>query len=148
MSRGSSAGLLAMLPTALLLLCGFALPLGFIAWTSLMPPRTFALDSPPDPRQLRDHGDATATGARSSGRSAWRSHDHGCLRADRLADRQGAGAPGAVASRSIVSVLIAVPIFIAESVRLFGAYLFLMPRGGILAGTLGALFGLDVGSVL
>ena len=42
--------------------------------------------------------------------------------------------PGAL--RSIVSMLIAVPVFIAESVRLFGAHLFLMPRGGILAGTL------------
>jgi spermidine/putrescine transport system permease protein len=47
-----------------------------------------------------------------------------------------------------VSVLIAVPVFIAESVRLFGAHLFLMPRGGILAGTVQYLFGINIGSVL
>ena len=46
------------------------------------------------------------------------------------------------------AVLIAVPIFIAESVRLFGAFLFLMPRGGIFAGSLNALFGWQVGSFL
>ena len=54
--------------------------------------------------------------------------------------------PGAFAK--IVTLLIALPIFVSESVRLFGAYLFMMPRGGILAGTLQALFGLQVGSVL
>ncbi|MBL8894493.1 MAG: ABC transporter permease subunit, partial [Rhizobiales bacterium] len=35
-----------------------------------------------------------------------------------------------------------------ETVRLFGAHLFLMPKGGILAGTINYFFGIDIGSVL
>ena len=35
------AGTIAMLPAAILLLLGFAAPVGFVVWTSLMPPRTF-----------------------------------------------------------------------------------------------------------
>jgi len=35
-----------------------------------------------------------------------------------------------------------------ESVRLFGLSLFLMPGGGILAGTLEALFGVEIGTIL
>ena len=49
---------------------------------------------------------------------------------------------------TVISTLIAVPVFIAESVRLFGAHLFMMPKGGIFAGSMRALFGLEVGSIL
>jgi spermidine/putrescine transport system permease protein len=49
---------------------------------------------------------------------------------------------------SVVSALIALPIFISESVRLFGMSVFLMPRGGILAGSIDAAFGLRIGSIL
>jgi spermidine/putrescine transport system permease protein len=49
---------------------------------------------------------------------------------------------------TIVTAMIALPIFISESVRLFGLSLFLMPGGGIIAGSLDAMFGLQVGSIL
>ncbi|WP_431300257.1 ABC transporter permease [Tabrizicola sp. BL-A-41-H6] len=48
----------------------------------------------------------------------------------------------------LVTALIALPIFISESVRLFGLSIFMMPRGGILAGSLNACCGLEIGSVL
>ncbi|MEL7047144.1 MAG: ABC transporter permease, partial [Pseudomonadota bacterium] len=49
---------------------------------------------------------------------------------------------------SVVTALIALPIFISESVRLFGLSMFLMPRGGILAGSLNAWFDVQIGSIL
>jgi spermidine/putrescine transport system permease protein len=49
---------------------------------------------------------------------------------------------------AVVSALIALPIFISESVRLFGMSVFLMPRGGILAGSLDAFLGIEIGSIL
>lgn len=49
---------------------------------------------------------------------------------------------------SVASALIALPIFISESVRLFGMSVFLMPRGGILAGSLSAVFDIQIGSIL
>ena len=122
MRRGSSAGPLAMLPTALLLLCGFALPVGFIAWTSLMPPRTFALDSPPT---LANYVTMVTDGY-------WRPF---------------AWSLGLALTTMVACVLIAWPIGKALVIR-GGRFLFLMPRGGILAGSLGALFRWDVGSFL
>jgi spermidine/putrescine transport system permease protein len=49
---------------------------------------------------------------------------------------------------TLVTALIALPIFISESVRLFGMSLFLMPGGGILAGSLNAFFDIRIGSIL
>ncbi len=49
---------------------------------------------------------------------------------------------------SLVTALIALPVFISESVRLFGLSVFLMPGGGILAGTLKALFDVQIGTIL
>ena len=43
MTREQKAGLILMLPPALLLVAGFLLPLAFVFYTSLMPPRTFGL---------------------------------------------------------------------------------------------------------
>ena len=140
------AGPLAMLPNAALWLLGFAVPVGFVAWTSLMPPRTFALDAAPT---LANYATLLADGywrplAWSLGLAlaattacvliAWPVAKALVVHGGRLA--------------LVVSVLVAVPIFIAESVRLFGAFLFLMPRAGILAGSLNALFGWQVGSFL
>ncbi len=49
---------------------------------------------------------------------------------------------------SLVTALIALPVFISESVRLFGLSVFLMPGGGILAGTLKAMFDVQIGTIL
>ena len=45
MRREQKAGLILMSPPVLLLIAGFLLPLAFVAYTSLMPPRTFGLTS-------------------------------------------------------------------------------------------------------
>ena len=136
-----------MSPPVLLLIAGFLLPLAFVAYTSLMPPRTFGLDGQHHPRELRHR------------------RARGLLAADDLVAACFALATTvltmliswpiakALVRRSrrfatIVATLIAVPVFIAESVRLFGAHLFLMPRGGILAGTINYCFGIEIGSVL
>lgn len=49
---------------------------------------------------------------------------------------------------TLATLLIALPIFISESVRLFGLSLFMMPGGGIFAGSLDALFGVSIGTLL
>jgi spermidine/putrescine transport system permease protein len=134
------------LPVALFLLLCFAMPIVIVGWYSVMPPRTFALG-----------GDMT-------------------LENYRAAITQGYGRPlmwsllGAAITTvvtailawpaatilhrhagrwaTVVSALIALPIFISESVRLFGMNVFLMPRGGILAGSLEAAFDIRIGSIL
>ena len=56
MKREQKAGLLLMSPPVLLLIAGFLLPLAFVAYTSLMPPRTFGLTSNITLRELRHRG--------------------------------------------------------------------------------------------
>ena len=82
---------MAMLPTALLLLLGFAAPVGFVAWTSLMPPRTFALDGAPT---LANYVTTVHRRLLAPARLVARLRAATttiALRADRMADRQGAG---------------------------------------------------------
>lgn len=140
------AGFWAMLPTALLLVAGFLVPLLFIVWTSLMPARTFALDATPG---LANYVTIVTDGYWRP--LAWSaSLALGATVICLLAAWPIAKALVVHGGRfaTIVSVLIAVPVFIAEAVRLFGAFLFLMPKGGILAGSLNALFGWQVPSFL
>ena len=47
-----------------------------------------------------------------------------------------------------VMLLLVIPLFVSENVRLFGWYLLLLKGGGIFAGTVKALFGLDTGTLL
>jgi spermidine/putrescine transport system permease protein len=46
-----------------------------------------------------------------------------------------------------VTLILVIPLFVSENVRLFGWYIFLLKGGGILAGGL-ATFGIDTGSML
>jgi spermidine/putrescine transport system permease protein len=146
MTRDERTGIALMLPPALLLVAGFLLPLLFVVYTSFMPPRTFGFANVPT---LENY----ATALRES---YWRPFAWSIFFAASTTVATGLISwPIAKAlvrsSRRFavtVSVLIAVPVFIAESVRLFGAHLFLMPRGGIVAGTIQYLFGVNVGSVL
>jgi spermidine/putrescine transport system permease protein len=146
MEQSARNGLIAVIPVALLLLSGFALPLIFIIFTGLMPPRSFGLLEDPTLANYRtileegywrpimwSLGFAIATTLISPA-LAWPIAKALVIHAGRFA--------------SVISILIAVPVFIAESVRLFGAHLFLMPKGGILAGTVNALLGIDIGSIL
>lgn len=146
MTREQKTGLALMLPPALLLVAGFLLPLFFVLYTSFMPPRTFGFANTPTFENY-------VTAVRES---YWRPFAWSILFASVTTVATGLISwPIAKAlvrsSRRFavtVSVLIAVPVFIAESVRLFGAHLFLMPKGGILAGSLQYALGLDIGSVL
>jgi spermidine/putrescine transport system permease protein len=146
MDESARNGLVSVIPVVLLLLVGFALPLLFIVYTGFMPSRSFGLIGEPT---LENYWVIVADGywrplmwslafaAATTVLSvviAWPIAKALVVHAGRFA--------------SIISILVAVPVFIAESVRLFGAHLFMMPKGGILAGSMNALFGIDVGSIL
>lgn len=133
-------------PLALFLLACFAAPLLIVTWYSVMPPRTFALTGTPtlanyaaivsggyEKPLLWSLAGATLTTAICA-LLAWPTAKVLHAHAGRAA--------------SLVTALIALPIFISESVRLFGLSMFMMPRGGILAGSLDAWFGFQIGSIL
>jgi len=141
-----TAGRLAALPVVVLLLAGFAVPILLVFAYSLMPPRSFGLVHEPT---LANYASAFTDGywrplAWSAGYAlvttlvclllAWPTAKILTRRAGPLA--------------TTVTILIALPIFISESVRLFGLSLFLMPGGGILAGTVDSLFGVEIGTIL
>jgi spermidine/putrescine transport system permease protein len=134
------------LPVVLFLLACFAMPIVIVTWYSFMPPRTFDLGTAfttqnytaalsegygrPLMWSLIGAGITTVVTALISWPAAVILHRH----AGKWA--------------SVVSALIALPIFISESVRLFGMNVFMMPRAGILAGSLDAVFGIRIGSIL
>jgi len=139
-------GTLFMLPAALLLFSGFLVPILIVALYSLMPERSFGLTA-----------DVTVANYETAFLEGyWRPLAWSALGAflttaiclllawptakalDRFAGRWA----------TLATLLIALPIFISESVRLFGLSLFMMPGGGILAGSLDALFGVSIGTVL
>ncbi|WP_420329026.1 ABC transporter permease [Mameliella sp.] len=139
-------GPLFALPVALFLLVGFAAPIVIVGWYSLIEPRSFDLTTD---LTLANYRAAFTEGY--GGPFYW--SIFGALlttltcaliawpTAKMLHARAGRGA-------AIITGLIAVPIFVSESVRLFGLSLFMMPGGGILAGSLKALFGVSIGTVL
>lgn len=124
----------------------FAMPIATVMWFSLMEPRTFELNG--NLTLANYHAAVTEGYARPlmwsvigatittivTALLAWPS----AVILHRYAGHWA----------TVVSALIALPIFISESVRLFGMSVFMMPRGGILAGSLNALFGLQIGSIL
>lgn len=146
MTRRVSPGVLAMAPVALFLLVAFAGPILIVAVYSVMPPRTFEMTG-------------TFTGenyAVAFTEGYWRPLMWSAIGAtlttliclalawptakalERFAGRWA----------TFAAILIALPIFISESVRLFGLSMFMIPGGGILAGTLNALIGIQIGSIM
>ncbi|MGP1394995.1 MAG: ABC transporter permease [Inquilinaceae bacterium] len=146
MSRPRSPGAWFALPVIAFLVLCFVLPIATVAWFSLMQPRTFALTAD---MTLANYAVAATEGYYRP--MMWSLLGAGvttlvCVvlawpTAKILHLHAGRAAP-------VVSALIALPIFISESVRLFGMSVFLMPGGGILAGSLNALFGIQIGSML
>ncbi len=136
------AGPLAAIPIALVLLAGFAVPIVLVALLSIMPPRTFALDGEPT---LANYIAAFTEGYAAP--LAWSLA--GALLTTLItlllatALRKLGGRWGTIAA-----ILIALPIFVSESVRLFGLSLFMMPGGGILAGSVNAFLGVKIGSIM
>ena len=139
-------GLWYAIPLILFLLLFFVAPMVIVGWYSLMPARTFDLTADVG---LHNYRAAFAEGygrplmwsligasltTLITGLLAWPTakilHRH----AGRWA--------------SLVTTLIALPVFISESVRLFGLSVFLMPGGGILAGTLNMMFDVQIGTFL
>lgn len=146
MKQRASPGPWYAAPVVLFLIATFALPIVIVAWYSLMPGRTFDLTGALTfenynaaftegyDRPLMWSLLSAAITTAVCGVLAWPAavfiHRH----AGRWA--------------MVIAAMIALPIFISESVRLFGMNVFMMPRGGILAGSLNALFGIQIGSVL
>lgn len=135
-----------MLPVSLLLAAGFLVPITIVAIYSLMPPRTFEFGGG---LTLANYATAFTEGywrpLMWSGVGAFITTVICLLLAwptakalDRFAGRWA----------QLATLLIALPIFISESVRLIGMSLFLMPGGGILAGSIEALFGISIGTIL
>lgn len=139
-------GRLTMLPMMSLLVAGFLVPIAVVVLYSVMPPRTFDITAAVTSENYRTaFADGywrplmwSAAGAALTTvvclLLAWPT----AKALDRFAGRFA----------TIVTLLIALPIFISESVRLFGLSLFLMPGGGILAGTVEALTGTSIGTIL
>lgn len=135
-----------MLPIAVLLAIGFVTPIGIVAVYSFMPPRTFELTGEPT---LANYAAAFTDGY-------WRPLMWSAIGASvttiiclvlawpTAKALERAGPRWSLAA----AILIALPIFISESVRLFGTSLFMMPGGGILAGSLRAMFDISIGSIL
>ena len=144
--RRFNPGILTMLPVLAFLLAGFVIPILVVALYSLMPPRTFELTASPT---FANYATAFAEGY-------WRPLMWSALGAAAttliclVLAWPTARALDRVAGRwaTLVTLLIALPIFISESVRLFGLALFMMPGGGILAGSIDALFGVSIGTIL
>ena len=144
--RRLNPGILTMLPVLAFLLAGFVIPILVVALYSLMPPRTFDLTGSPT---FINYATAFAEGY-------WRPLIWSALGATATTliclalAWPTARALVRFAGRwaTLVTVLIALPIFISESVRLFGLALFMMPGGGILAGSIDALFGVSIGTIL
>ena len=135
-----------MLPAALLLIAGFLVPIIIVASYSLMPERSFELSAD---FSVTNYETAFAEGywlpLAWSALGAFLTTAICLLLAwptakalDRFAGRWA----------TIATLLIALPIFISESVRLFGLSLFMMPGGGILAGSINGIFGVSIGTVL
>ena len=146
MSTRPSPGPWFAAPVALFMLVCFAAPIVIVTWYSLMPSRTFGLT-----------GDFTLENYRSALTEGYGRPLMWSLigAATTTVVTAVLAWPTAVILHrhagkwaSVASALIALPIFISESVRLFGMSVFLMPRGGILAGSLNAVFDIQIGSIL
>ncbi len=146
MRRFFSPGWISMLPMGLLLVGGFLAPITIVAIYSVMPPRTFDLT-----------GAVTAENyVAAVTEGYWRPLMWSAIGASLTTIIcLGLAWPTAKALARLgprvattAAILIALPIFISESVRLFGMSMFMMPGGGILAGTLREFFDIRIGSIL
>lgn len=145
MRRGFQ-GYVAMFPIAVLLTIGFLVPIAIVALYSVMPPRTFEVTGA---LTVENYVAAFTEGY-------WRPLMWSALGASLttiiclILAWPTAKALERVGPRwsTAAAILIALPIFISESVRLFGTSLFLMPGGGILAGSLRSMFDVSIGTIL
>ena len=138
-------GVLAAVPTTLFLLIGFAGPLVLVVLFSFMPPRTFSLAQAPTFANFISV--ITDSYYVSFSWSVFLAVVTVLLLmvicypvAYGMAKLFGKWA-------NLVTLLVAVPLLVSENIRLFGWVLFLL-KNGILDGTLKALIGVSIPSIL
>ena len=138
-------GVLAALPTTLFLLVGFAGPLVIVVIYSFMPPKTFSMFQAPT---LANFVSVVTDSYYIS--FSW-SFALAILTVAILLVICYPVAYGMAKLfgkwANLVTVLVALPLLISENIRLFGWVLFLL-KNGILDGSLQALFGVSIPSVL
>jgi len=140
-----SPGLRNALPLILFLMVGFAAPLLAVIGFSVMPPRTFGLWQTPTLQNYADIFNSTSylSFLWSLGLAS------ATIVLLALICYPIAFGLARVFGRwsSLISLLFTIPLFVSENVRLYGWVLFFI-KGGVLLGTLKALFGIDLGSWL
>lgn len=132
-------------PLVVLLLIGFAAPLLAVVWFSFIPPRSFDLWQPPSLENYR------AIFAETYYRSFLWSLGLAVVATATLAVICYPVAYGLAKLfgrwANLVTLLLVLPLFVSENVRLYGWVLFFI-KGGVLNGTLKTLFGADIETVL
>jgi spermidine/putrescine transport system permease protein len=138
-------GVLAALPTTLFLLVGFAGPLAIVLVYSVMPPKTFSMFQSPTLANF------ISVVTDSYYISFFWSFALALLTVALLLAICYPIAYGMAKLfgkwANLVTVLVALPLLISENIRLFGWVLFLL-KNGILDGSLQALFGVSLPSIL
>jgi len=133
------------LPMLALLLIGFAAPLLAVVWFSFVPPRSFDLWQGPTFENYR------AIFAETYYRSFLWSLGLAVVATATLVVVCYPVAYGLAKLfgrwANLVTLLLVLPLFVSENMRLYGWVLFFI-KGGVLQGTLSNLFGLDVETVL
>lgn len=132
-------------PLVVLLLIGFAAPLLAVVWFSFIPPRSFDLWQAPSLENYR------TIFAETYYRSFLWSLGLAIVATATLAAICYPVAYGLAKLfgrwANLVTLLLVLPLFVSENVRLYGWVLFFI-KGGVLHGTLKTLFGADIETVL
>ncbi len=132
-------------PLVLLLLIGFAAPLLAVVWFSFIPPRSFDLWQPLSLENYR------TIFAETYYRSFLWSLGLAVIATATLAVICYPVAYGLAKLfgrwANLVTLLLVLPLFVSENVRLYGWVLFFI-KGGVLQGTLKTWFGIDIETVL
>lgn len=140
-SLGLAPGRRHAIPLLVLLLLGFAAPLLAVLWFSFIPPRSFDLWQPLSLANYRE------IFAQSYYRSFLWSLGLAVIATATLAVICYPVAYGLAKLfgrwANLVTLLLVLPLFVSENVRLYGWVLFFI-KGGVLQGTMKTLFGLDM----
>lgn len=140
-----SPGFRASLPVVLFLLAGFAAPLIAVTWFSFMPARTFSLTAAPTFENYQTIFESTSYIS-----FLW-SLALAALTVVLLAIIAYPVAYGLVRVfgrwAMLITLLLTIPLFVSENIRLYGWVLFLI-KNGVMLGTLKSMFGLQLDSIL
>lgn len=145
LARLARPGVRHALPVVLFLLAGFAAPLLTVVGFSFMPPRTFSLVQAPTLENYQ------TIFSESFYLSFYWSLALAAITVAILALICFPVAYGLAKTfgpwANFVTLLLVIPLFVSENVRLYGWLLFMM-KGGVLLGALKAWFGLDLESIM